>query len=178
MWTIIAILLAAALVTFLIVVVSKPNSFRLQRSITISAPPEAIYPYIADFNKWPQWSPWEKLDPNMTRSYGGPAEGLGATYDWSGTGKAGTGRMEIIEASPSTRLLIKLQFVKPFKATNSAEFTLQPQDGATVVTWAMFGPSPFITKLMHTFFSMEAMVGPDFEAGLKSLKSLSEGVQS
>lgn len=175
MWTIIAILLAAAVVTFLIVVISKPNSFRLQRSVTIQAPAETIYPYIADFHKWPQWSPWEKLDPNMSRSYGGPSEGLGATYDWSGTGKAGTGRMEIIEASPSTRILIKLQFMKPFAATNSAEFVLQAQDSATVVTWAMFGPSPFIAKLMNTIFNMEAMVGPDFEAGLKSLKVLSEG---
>lgn len=178
MFTILAVLVAAAIITFFIVVAGKPNSFRLQRSITIQAPADAIYPLIDDFHNWPLWSPWEKLDTSMQRTYSGETAGAGAVYDWSGTGKAGTGRMAITEAVPSSRLLIALDFFKPFKASNMAEFTLQPQDGGTVVTWAMYGPSPFISKLMSTIFNMETTVGPDFEAGLQSLKTLSEGKTS
>lgn len=175
MFTILALLVAAAIVTLLIIVAGKPDSFRLQRSITIQTPAEAIYPLIDDFHNWPQWSPWEKMDTTMQRTYSGETAGAGAVYDWTGTGKAGTGRMVIKEAVPSSRILIALDFFKPFKASNMAEFTLQPQDGATVVTWAMYGPSPFISKLMSTFFNMETTVGPDFEAGLQSLKTISEG---
>ena len=175
MWTILALLIAAAIVTFFIVVAAKPNTFRLQRSLSMAAPPEAIYALINDFHNWPQWSPWEKMDTSLQRTYSGEPSGVGAVYDWTGTGKAGTGRMAIKEAVPSSRILIALDFFKPFKASNMAEFTLQPQDGGTVVTWAMYGPSPFMSKLMSTFFNPETMVGPDFEAGLQSLKTISEG---
>ncbi len=178
MFTILALLVAAAVVTLVVVVLTKPNSFRLQRSLSIQAPPEAIYPLIDDFHNWPQWSPWERVDTTMQRTYSGEPDGVGAVYDWSGSGKAGTGRMAITEAEASSRILIALDFFKPFKASNKAEFTLQPQDGGTVVTWAMYGPSPFISKLMSLVFNMETTVGPDFEAGLHALKTLSEGKTS
>ncbi|ESQ85745.1 hypothetical protein AEAC466_00810 [Asticcacaulis sp. AC466] len=171
----IVILVLAALVTFLIVVVAKPNNFRLQRSATIKAAPDAIYAHIADFHRWRDWSPWEQLDPNMTRSYSGANEGIGAVYDWQSHGKAGHGRMTIREAAPGQRLLINLDFIKPFPATNTAEFLLQPQGDATVVTWAMFGPSPFMSKLMGTLMNMDDLVGKDFEQGLTNLKRVSEG---
>lgn len=174
MWIILAILVVAALITFLIVAAYKPNTFRLQRSLTIKAAPETIYAHIDDFHKWSEWSPWDKLDPDMKRIYGGAASGTGATYAWSGNGKAGTGSMTIKEAEPASRLRIALDFEKPFKASNTAEFLFQAQGDSTIVSWAMFGPSPFMSKVMGTIFNMDALVGKDFEKGLQSLKALSE----
>ncbi len=174
----IVILVVAAFLTFLFVVVSKPNNFRMQRSVTISAPADVIYSHIADFHKWQAWSPWEQLDPDMTRTYSGAEAGVGAVYGWQSKGKAGQGRMTIREAAPAHRLLINLDFIKPFPATNSAEFLLQPVSGSggdsTVVTWAMFGPSPFMSKLMGTIMNMDDLIGKDFERGLENLKHLSE----
>ena len=174
MIALIIILIVAALVTFLLVVVSKPNNFRMQRSLTINAPAEVIYAHIDDFHNWQAWSPWEQLDPDLKRTYSGAPSGIGAVYDWEGNGKAGQGRMTIREATPAHRLLINLDFIKPFPATNSAEFLLQPSGDATVVTWAMFGPSPFMSKLMGTLMNMDDLIGKDFERGLNTLKTLSE----
>lgn len=179
MMALIIILIVAALLTFLLVVVSKPNNFRMQRSLTINAPAETIYAHIADFHKWQAWSPWEQLDPDLKRTYSGAPSGIGAVYDWEGSpskggAKAGQGRMTIREATPAHRLLINLDFIKPFPATNSAEFLLQPSGEATVVTWAMFGPSPFMSKLMGTLMNMDDLIGKDFERGLNTLKGLSE----
>jgi hypothetical protein len=174
MIALIIILVVAALVTFLLVVVSKPNNFRMQRSLTINAPADVIYAHIDDFHKWQAWSPWEQLDPDLKRTYSGAPSGIGAVYDWQGNGKAGQGRMTIREATPAHRLLINLDFIKPFPATNSAEFLLQPSGDATVVTWAMFGPSPFMSKLMGSLMNMDDLIGKDFERGLSTLKTLSE----
>ena len=170
----IVILLIAALLTFLFVVVSKPNNFRLQRSVTIKAPAAVIYGHIEDFRQWKNWSPWEQLDPTMTRTYSGETSGIGSVYDWQSKGKAGEGRMTIREAATAHRLLINLDFIKPFPATNSAEFLLQPSGDSTVVSWAMFGPSPFMSKLMGTLMNMDDLIGKDFERGLENLKRLSE----
>lgn len=170
----IVILVLAALLTFLFVVISKPNNFRMQRSLTIGAPAEVIYGHIDDFRKWKDWSPWEQLDPDLKRTFSGETSGVGAVYDWQSNGKAGQGRMTIREAAPAHRLLINLDFIKPFPATNSAEFLLQPSGDDTVVTWAMFGPSPFMSKLMGTIMNMDDLIGKDFERGLENLKRLSE----
>ncbi|MFT4074900.1 MAG: SRPBCC family protein [Asticcacaulis sp.] len=170
----IVILIVAAVATLLIVAATKPNNFRLQRSLTINAPAAVIYGHIDDFRQWKDWSPWEQLDPNLKRTYSGETSGIGAVYDWEGSGKAGQGRMTIREAAPAHRLLINLDFIKPFPATNSAEFLLQPSGDSTVVTWAMFGPSPFMSKLMGTLMNMDDLIGKDFERGLENLKRLSE----
>lgn len=175
----IVILLLAALFTFLFVVLSKPNNFRMQRSLTINAPAAVIYGHIDDFRNWKDWSPWEQLDPDLKRTYSGEATGVGAVYDWEGSnskggGKAGQGRMTIREAAPAHRLLINLDFIKPFPATNSAEFLLQPSGEGTIVTWAMFGPSPFMSKMMGTLMNMDDLIGKDFERGLENLKRISE----
>lgn len=170
----ITILALAALLTFLFVVFSKPDNFRMQRSMTINAPAQTIYGHIDDFHKWKEWSPWEQLDPNLKRTYSGETSGVGAVYDWQSNGKAGQGRMTIREAAPAHRLLINLDFIKPIPATNSAEFLLQPSGDGTVVTWAMFGPSPFMSKLMGTVMNMDDLIGKDFERGLENLKRLSE----
>lgn len=170
----IALVVAVLVVVVLVLAASRPDSFRVQRTVRIQAPPEKVYALIEDFHLWPQWSPFEKLDPGMKRTFSGAAKGQGAVYAWAGNSKAGEGRMEIVETTPATRLVIALDFLKPFKASNTAEFTLLPSDGGSEVTWAMYGPSPFVTKIIHLFFSMDGMVGKDFEAGLANLKRLSE----
>lgn len=155
-------------------VATRPNSFRLERSTVVNAPATAIYPLIADFHRWTVWSPFEKMDAEgaLKRSYSGAASGLGAKYGWEGP-KTGVGAMEIVEADPG-RVLIKLDFLKPFEAHNHAEFTLDPVAGGTRVTWAMYGPQPFIAKLMSLVFNNEKMMGPVFEDGLSSMKTVAE----
>ncbi|MEJ2816159.1 SRPBCC family protein [Caulobacter sp. CCG-8] len=175
MLKIIVIVVVIALVALLGYAATKPDQFRVARSTVIKAPPQKIYALIEDFHQWGAWSPYEKLDPAMTRTFGGPARGLGSTYAWSGNNKAGAGRMEIIEAAAPSKLVIRLDFTKPFKASNRAIFTLEPEGDATRVTWAMEGDSPFFFKLMDVLFSMDKMAGKDFETGLASLKTAAEG---
>ena len=151
---------------------TRPNSFRIERSATIAAPPERILPLIEDFHRWEGWSPFEKLDPEMKKSFAGAASGRGAVYSWEGK-KAGIGRMEITDISPQ-RVTIKLDFEKPFKASNTAEFILQPAGAGTNVTWAMHGSQPFINKLMGVFINLDKLVGKDFDTGLAGLKALAE----
>jgi hypothetical protein len=166
--------LIAAVAVLVILAAMKPDAFRIQRSATFNAPREAIFPLINDFHRWSDWSPWEKMDPALKRTYSGPASGQGSIYEWEGNKKVGQGRMEIIESSPSSKVAIKLDFLKPFEAHNTAEFTLDGQGDGTNVTWAMLGRQPFMFKLMSVFFSMDKMVGKDFEAGLANLKGMVE----
>ena len=167
-------MLAVLLAAVLGYAATKPNTFRIQRTASIKAPPQEIFPLINDFHSWSAWSPWEKLDPALQRAYSGAESGTGAVYEWEGNKKVGKGRMEITEASSPARIIIKLDFFKPFEAHNTAEFTLQSQGDATTVTWVMHGPQPYMFKVMTTFFNMDKMVGKDFEAGLANLKSIAE----
>lgn len=153
---------------------TRPDTFRVERAIGIKASPEKVFGFINDFRQWPAWSPWEKKDPGMKRTLGETASGKGAVYEWNGNKNVGKGRMEIAESSPPSRIAIKLDFSEPFEAHNIVEFTLQPQGETTRVTWAMQGPSPYLSKLMGLFFSMDSMVGGDFEAGLVNLKTAAE----
>lgn len=153
---------------------TRPDSFRVERATVIKAPPAKVFALIDDFRQWAGWSPWEKLDPAMKRTHSGAASGKGAVYAWEGNGDVGAGRMEILETTAPSRVLIRLDFMKPFEATNTAEYTIQPEGEATRVTWAMYGPAPFLSKLMQVFVSMDKMVGKDFERGLANLKALAE----
>ncbi|HWI10433.1 MAG TPA: SRPBCC family protein [Burkholderiaceae bacterium] len=170
----IAVVVAVLIAGVLIVASMKPDSFSVQRSATIKAPPDKVFAVLNDFHRWTEWSPWEKLDPLMKRTLGGPASGKGATYAWEGNSKAGAGRMEIIESVPARRIGMQLDFIKPFEGHNVAEFTLTPQGDATQVNWQMRGPAPFIAKLMQVFVSMDTMIGKDFEEGLANLKAVAE----
>jgi len=152
----------------------QPDSYQVQRTATIKAPPEKIMGYLNDFHQWQAWSPWEKLDPNMARTFEGAASGQGAVYGWSGKHEVGKGRMEITENVVPSKLVIKLDFIEPFTSTNRTEFQLQPQGDATLVTWTMSGPAEFTTKLMSVFYSMDKMIGKDFEKGLSQLKAVAE----
>lgn len=151
-----------------------PGTFRVERSVTIQAPPEKVFALINDFHNFGKWSPWEQLDPKMERSITGAPTGVGAVYQWSGDSKAGAGRMEITESTPSSRILVKLDFTEPIASSNTAEYTLIPKNDSTRVTWAMYGPSPFLSKVMQVFVTMDDMIGGDFEKGLASMKTVAE----
>ena len=153
---------------------TKPDTFRVERSTSIKAPPEKIFPLIDDFHRWSSWSPFEKLDPAMKRTFSGSPNGSGAAYEWEGNAKAGAGRMEIRDASPGSKVTIQLDFIKPFEGHNVAEFALEPQGDSTKVTWAMHGPNRYFAKVMHLFFDMDGMVGRSFDEGLANLKALTE----
>jgi uncharacterized protein YndB with AHSA1/START domain len=171
---IIAVVLAVAIAVVLILAAAKPNTFSFTRATTVRAPPEKIFPLINDFHQWATWSPYENKDPAMKRSFSGAESGRGAVYAWDGNNNVGSGRMEILEASAPSKIVIKLDFFKPFEGHNTAEFTMLPQDDGTDVTWLMRGPAPFISKLMQVFMNLDRMVGKDFEAGLANLKRLTE----
>ena len=171
---IIAVVLAVIIAIVLIFAATKPDTFRIERAATLNAPAERIFPLIADFHQWLSWSPWEGKDPALKRTYSGAEHGKGSVYAWDGNKNVGSGRMEILEASAPSKIVIKLDFLKPFEAHNTAEFTMLPQGGATNVTWVMHGPSPFMSKVMQVFMNMDRLIGKDFEAGLANLKAASE----
>ena len=164
---------------------TRPDTFRVERSVEIQAAPGKVFPLINDFHNWPAWSPWEKLDPAMKETHGGAAAGVGASYAWEGNGKVGAGRMEITDssapakgASPNAartaKVVIKLDFLKPFEGHDTAEFLLAPEGAKTKVTWAMYGPNNFLSKLFGVFCSMDKMIGKDFESGLAGMKTAAE----
>jgi uncharacterized protein YndB with AHSA1/START domain len=171
---IIAVVLAVAIAIVLILAATKPDRFSVQRAITVRAPAEKIFPLISDFHQWRSWSPYEDRDPALKRSYSGAAGGKGAVYGWEGNKNVGSGRMEILEASTPSKIVIKLDFIAPFEAHNTAEFTMLPQGDATNVTWRMHGPAPFMNKMMQVFMNLDNMIGKDFEAGLANLKRITE----
>ena len=152
----------------------QPDNFRVQRSIAIKAPAEKILPLISDFHNWTSWSPWEKLDPSMKRNYSGAPRDLGAVYAWEGDDKVGSGRMEITSVTQPTNVGIKLDFLRPFESHCVTDFTLATQGDITTVSWTMSGPSNFMTKLMGLAFSMDKMIGKDFEFGLANMKAVAE----
>ena len=170
----ILIVAALAVAAILIFAATKPDTFSVQRAISIKAPPEKIFPLLNDFHSWGLWSPYEKLDPAMQRTFSDPASGVGAVYQWESNGEGGVGSMEIIRVTPPTLLALNLNFVKPFATRNFVEFTLQPSGDTTTVTWTMRGPLPYVAKLMQVFFNMDKMVGKDFETGLADLKTVAE----
>jgi uncharacterized protein YndB with AHSA1/START domain len=168
---IVIVVLIAALLAF---AATRPNKFRVLRKAVIKAPPEKIFPLIADFHSWSSWSPWEKKDPALKRTFSGASSGKGAVYAWEGNREVGSGRMEITEASSPSKIMIQLDFIKPFEGHNLTEFTLQPEGGATTFTWDMQGSMAYIAKVFGIFVNMDKMIGNDFETGLANLKAITE----
>jgi hypothetical protein len=163
-------LLVLVLAVYLIYASTLPTKFRVERSAEMNAPAEAIFPLLNDFHQWAVWSPWEKMDPNLKRTFSGPDSGVGATYQWAGNKKVGEGRMTIVESRPPEWLNVRLEFLKPWKATNAAMFRLEPSGAGTKVTWSMDGERNFMMKAMSVFMNMDKMIGKDFEAGLAAMK--------
>lgn len=168
--------LAAIVVVFVVVVAMQPSEFRVARSAPISAPAPAVFAEVNDFHKWEAWNPWGKIDPAMRQTYEGAAAGTGAIYTWTGNKEVGEGRMMLTESRPNELIRVKLEFFKPFAATNTAEFTFRPEGNQTVVTWSMAGENNFIAKAIHLFMNMDRMVGGQFEKGLAQMKSVVETV--
>jgi hypothetical protein len=170
----ILLVLVVAIAAVLGYAATKPDTFTLQRSASIAATPERLYPLIADVKAFNTWNPWLRKDPKSKLSYEGPGSGVGSAYAWQ-SDQLGSGRMEVTELTPTSRVAMKLQFFEPMSTTNTVEFKLQPQGAQTNVTWTMNGPMPYLSKLISLFVSMDRMVGPDFEAGLANLKAAAEG---
>jgi polyketide cyclase/dehydrase/lipid transport protein len=170
---IIGVVVVVAIAGILLYATTKPDSFRVQRVVLINAPSEKIFPLINDMKAWTAWSPYEKKDPAMKRTYGAVSAGKGATYAWEGNKEVGQGSMEIVESSPR-KIVLKLDFLKPFEAHNMGEFLLEPKGDSTSVTWAIYGPSPYMSKVVGTFMNIDDMIGRDFEKGLADLKAAAE----
>jgi hypothetical protein len=153
---------------------TRPDTFRVERSIAVHAPAAKIFPLLNDFHHFASWSPWQKLDPAMKVTHSGAAAGPGAVYQWEGNKDVGAGRMEVLQQVPDTSVTVKLDFLEPFEGHNTSQYTLKAEGSTTTVTWAMFGPAPFVSKLMGIFVSMDSMIGKDFEQGLAQLKAVAE----
>jgi hypothetical protein len=165
----------AVLVAVVVAVVAlQPSDFRIVRSARMSAPAADVFAQVNDFHHWDAWSPWAKLDPAMKQTYDGAPAGTGAIYSWVGNSKVGEGRMTVVESKPNDLIRIKLEFFKPFKATNSAEFTFHPEGNETVATWSMSGRNNFMFKAFGLFMSMDNILGREFEKGLAQMKSVVE----
>ena len=174
MLKILLLALALIIVVFIVVVALQPKDFRVARSTTMSASPSAVFAQVNDFHKWEAWNPWGKIDPAMKQTYDGAPSGIGAIYTWVGNKEVGEGRMTITENRPSDLVRIKLEFFKPFAATNIAEFTFKPEGNQTTVTWSMTGEKNFMAKMVHLFMSMDKMIGSQFEKGLADMKTIAE----
>jgi len=174
MLKIILITIAVIVVVFLVVVALQPSEFRVARSTTISGPAPAVFAQVNDFHKWEAWNPWGKIDPAMKQTYEGAPAGIGAIYTWVGNNEVGEGRMTLTESRPNDLIRIKLEFMKPFAATNTAEFTFKPEGNQTAVTWSMSGKNNLMAKAIHLFMNMDKMIGGQFEKGLAEMKSVVE----
>jgi len=160
-----------------VVIAAQPSTYRVTRNISIATPPDRVFALVDDYHKWDGWSPWAKADPNMKVAYSGPESGAGAGYAWSGNGEVGEGRMTTVAAEAGRSIQIQLEFIKPFRSSSVTRFSFVPQSGGTLVTWDMNGNANFMTKAFSLISSMDATVGPDFEKGLKQLKSLAESAR-
>lgn len=169
---VIGLVLVAAVI--LIVAVFQPDNYRVERSVRIAAPPSVAFAQVNDLHHWQEISPWAKIDPNTKYTFTGPAAGTGSALAWAGNSKVGEGSMTITDSKTDELVRFRLDFVKPFESTSTAEFSFKPDGGQTVVTWSMYGKNMYISKVMCLFVSMDKMVGGDFETGLASLKSIAE----
>lgn len=166
--------LAVVILAFLAVVATRPSTFHIERSTEIATPPDVPFAMVTDFHQWAGWSPWEKLDPSMKKTYDGPASGVGSSYAWVGNDKVGEGKMTLTGVKPAESIDLKLEFIKPWQATNDVKFTFAGAGDKTKVTWAMDGHNDFMGKAFGLFMNMDKMVGKDFESGLQNLKTASE----
>lgn len=171
MLKIILIAIPVVIVVLLLIIAMQPADFRVARTITIAAPPEAIFPNVNELKKWDAWSPWMKLDPEAKSTFEGPPAGTGAVMSWAGNKNVGEGKMTVIESRPPELVRLRLDFYKPMAGTSEAEFTFKPGDNQTTVTWSMTGKNNFMAKAIHLFMNMDKMIGGQFEKGLTAMKS-------
>lgn len=173
---IILIVVAVLILLFLVIVAIQPSDFRITRSINIAAPADVVFAQVNDLHNMDAWSPWLEPDPAVKKTYEGPPSGEGAVFAWAGNNQVGEGRLTITESHPYDLVRIRLDFIKPFATTNTAEFTFEPEGDQTIVTWSMFGNQPFMGKAISLFMDMDKMIGDNFEKGLANMKNIAEGV--
>lgn len=173
MWPIVIGAIVAAVLLLIAAVAMQPAGFKVKRTVLIAAPPAAIFPQVHDFHRWNDWSPWAKMDPDMKQTFEGAASGVGAVQTWDGK-KCGTGRSTIVESAPNARVLVKLEFMKPWVATNFVEFLLEPEEEGTRVTWTMTGRKNFVMKAFSMVCNLDKTIGKDFEKGLVGIKGIVE----
>jgi len=166
--------LAVLIVLLVVVVALQPSEFRITRTTTVAAPASAVFAQVNDFHRWEAWSPWAKLDPAVRNTFAGAPAGAGAVFAWAGNSKVGEGRMTIVESRPNELVRIKLEFLKPFAATNTAEVTFKPEGDRTAVTWSMFGHNNFMGKAVCLVMNMDKTLGGEFDKGLAAMKSVAE----
>lgn len=171
----ILIVVAVLILLFLVIVAIQPSDFRITRSINIATPVDVVFAQVNDLHKMDTWSPWLELDPSVKKTYEGPSSGEGAVFAWAGNNQVGEGRLTITESRPYDLVRIRLDFIKPFATTNTAEFTFEPEGDQTAVTWSMFGKRPFLGKAISLFMDMDKMIGGNFEKGLANMKTIAEG---
>ena len=174
MLTKIVIGVVVVLGVFAVVVAMRPSDFRVERSAVVSAPAPVVFAQVNDLHNWDAWSPFAKLDPAAKQTFEGPRAGTGAAFAWAGNKQVGEGRMTITESRPNKLVRFRLDFLKPFAVTNTAEFTFTPRGVQTAVTWSMSGRQNFMAKAFCMFMSMDKMVGGEFEKGLAQMKSVAE----
>jgi uncharacterized protein YndB with AHSA1/START domain len=170
----VVVVVAVVIAAVLVYAATRPNQFEIERAVSINASPEKVFALINDFHNWGEWAPQDREDPTMQRIYGGAVSGAGAVSDWDSRGSAGRGRMTISESTPPTRVVVQVDWAKPFVARNVNEFTLEPGGASTKVTWRMQGPNLYAMKLMSVFMNMDKMMGRHFETGLQNLKTIAE----
>jgi len=168
------LLITISVIAVLSIAATRPATFHVERSLSMAAPPEAVFAVLNDMHRFHEWSPWQKLDPAMKITYEGPSSGAGASYSWVGNKEVGEGRMTILDATPSTSVTQKLEFIKPFVSTCAVHINIAPDGDGSRVTWAIDGNNNYVSKVMCLFVSMDAMMGKDFEAGLANLKQVAE----
>jgi hypothetical protein len=154
-------------------VATQPDSFRVQRTASSDATPEKLVGILSDLRRGAEWSPYEKKDPAMKKTFSGPPSGPGATLSWDGNGDVGAGSLTVAEVTPAN-IKLNLAMTRPMNANNIVEYTFAPQGKGTSMTWAMYGPMPLISKVMCIFMDLDKMLGADMERGLKDLKALAE----
>ena len=163
--------LLGALVLLIIVIATRPTDYSVERSISVSAPPETVFPWVCDLTKFPEWSPWEKLDPKMSKSFAGTACTVGQSYDWSGNDEVGKGNMKLTQLAANENATLSLEFFEPFQSKANTALTLASENGGTRVTWSMSGKNNFMAKAVGLFIDMEGMIGASYDEGLAMLKS-------
>ncbi len=166
--------LAVLLVLLVVVIATRPGTFRYTRSLGIAAPPEMLFAHVNDLHEFQDWNPWSKIDPAAVMTYPGPASGVGSAYSWAGNNEVGEGTMTLVETKPGELVRARMDFRKPFAATNTVDFTFKPEGNHTVVTWSMYGPINFMGKAIGLFIDCDKMCGDQFTKGLATLKSLAE----
>lgn len=170
----ILIALAVVVLVFVVIVATRPADFRVTRSASFAAPPEAVFAQINNFHNWDAWSPWSKLDPNAKFTFEGPEAGVGAAFAWAGNNQVGEGRMTITESRTNELIRLKMEFLKPMEAISTTEFTFKPEGDQTAVTWTMSGKNNFMAKAVSLFMDCDKLIGDQFEKGLANLKSVVE----